>query len=79
LTAWILIDKAVRCGTLSKGSEERKEVKETSKHGGWGNDHKRAKVGRGFVVTAPPRNEYAGPYPKCAKCFTHHPDGVACR
>ncbi|GJR25782.1 putative reverse transcriptase domain-containing protein [Tanacetum coccineum] len=79
LTGWILTDEAVRCGTLSKGNEERKEVEETSKQGGWGNDHKRAKVGKGFVATAPPRNAYAGPYPKCAKCFTHHPDGVACR
>ncbi|GKA10216.1 reverse transcriptase domain-containing protein [Tanacetum coccineum] len=34
LTVGILIDEAVRCGTLSKGSEKRKEVEESSKQGG---------------------------------------------
>ncbi|GJV09075.1 putative reverse transcriptase domain-containing protein [Tanacetum coccineum] len=50
LTAGIQTNEAVRCGTLSKGSEKRKEVEETSKQGGWGNDNKRAKLGKGFVV-----------------------------
>nr|GEZ25827.1 putative reverse transcriptase domain-containing protein [Tanacetum cinerariifolium] len=68
-----------RCVTLSKGSEKRKEVEESSKQGGWGNDHKRAKVGKGFVAAAPLRNEYAGPYSKCTKCFAYHSEGAACR
>ncbi|GKA33520.1 putative reverse transcriptase domain-containing protein [Tanacetum coccineum] len=50
LTAGIPTDEAVRCGILSKGSEKRKEVEETSKQGGWGNDNKRAKLSKGFVV-----------------------------
>ncbi|GJS09500.1 putative reverse transcriptase domain-containing protein [Tanacetum coccineum] len=79
LTAGVLTDEAVRCGTLSKGSEKRKEVMETSKRGGSRNDNKRAKVGKGFVAAAPPRNEYVGSYPKCAKCFAYHLDGGPCR
>ncbi|GKE63641.1 hypothetical protein Tco_1514008, partial [Tanacetum coccineum] len=58
----------VRCGTLSKGSEKRKKVKETSKQGGSRNDNKRAKVGKGFVAVTPHRNEHVGSYPKRAKC-----------
>ncbi|GJW61702.1 putative reverse transcriptase domain-containing protein [Tanacetum coccineum] len=68
LTSRILTDKGVRCGTLSKGNEKRKVIEETSKQGGSGNDNKRAKVGRGFMAATPHRNEYAGSYPKCAKC-----------
>ncbi|GKF31828.1 hypothetical protein Tco_0101626, partial [Tanacetum coccineum] len=54
--AGILIDEAVSCGTLTKGNEKRKEVEETSKQGGWGNDNKRAKVNKGFVAATPHRN-----------------------
>ncbi|GJV13253.1 putative reverse transcriptase domain-containing protein [Tanacetum coccineum] len=79
LKAGILTDEAVRCGTLSKGSEKRKEVEETNKQGGFRNDNKRAKMGKGFVAVDPPRNEYVSSHPKCTKCFTHHPEGGVCR
>ncbi|GJT61493.1 putative reverse transcriptase domain-containing protein, partial [Tanacetum coccineum] len=62
------------CGTLTKGNEKRKGVEETSKPGGSWKDNKKAKVGTGFVATAPPRNEFVGPYPKCAKCYSYHPE-----
>ncbi|GJZ05942.1 putative reverse transcriptase domain-containing protein [Tanacetum coccineum] len=78
LRAGILTDEAVSCGTLTKGNEKRKGVEETSKQGGWGNDNKREKVSKGFVVATPHRNGYAGPHPKCAKCWTHHPEGGPC-
>ncbi|GJS27672.1 putative reverse transcriptase domain-containing protein [Tanacetum coccineum] len=55
--AVILTDEAVRCGTLTRSSEKRKEVEETSKQGGSWKDNKKAKVGKGFVATAPPRNK----------------------
>nr|GEU97299.1 hypothetical protein [Tanacetum cinerariifolium] len=74
LTDGILTDEVVRYGTLLKGSEKRKDVEETSKEGGLGNDNKRTKMGNRFVVVAPLRNEYVGSYPKYAKCFTYHPD-----
>ncbi|GJU17522.1 putative reverse transcriptase domain-containing protein [Tanacetum coccineum] len=64
LKFWILTDKAVRCGTLIRSSEKRKEVEETSKQGGSWKDIKKAKVGKGFMVTAPPRNENMDSYPK---------------
>ncbi|GKF43054.1 hypothetical protein Tco_0126396, partial [Tanacetum coccineum] len=75
LRVGILTDEAVSCGTLSKGNEKRKGVEETSKQGGWGNDNKRAEVSKGFVAATPHRNGYAGSHPKCAKCWTHHPEG----
>ncbi|GJU79265.1 putative reverse transcriptase domain-containing protein [Tanacetum coccineum] len=70
LRARILTDKAVSCGTLTKGNEKRKGVEETKKQGGWGNDNKRAKVSKGFMAVTPHRNGYAGPHPKCAKFGT---------
>ncbi|GKA37319.1 putative reverse transcriptase domain-containing protein [Tanacetum coccineum] len=72
--AGILTDEAVHCGTLTRSSEKRKEVEETSKQGGSWKDNKKAKVGKGFVATAPPRNENVGSYPNCAKCSAYHPE-----
>ncbi|GJY93131.1 putative reverse transcriptase domain-containing protein [Tanacetum coccineum] len=79
LKAGILTDEVVRCSTLTRSSEKRKEVEETSKQGGSWKDNKKAKVGKGFMVTAPPRNENVGSYPKCAKCFVYHPESGPCR
>ncbi|GJU25691.1 putative reverse transcriptase domain-containing protein [Tanacetum coccineum] len=75
----ILTDEAVHCGTLTRSSEKRKEVVEISKQGGSWKVNKKAKVGKGFVATAPPRNVNVGAYPKCAKCFTYHPESRPCR
>ncbi|GKB23861.1 putative reverse transcriptase domain-containing protein, partial [Tanacetum coccineum] len=79
LRAGILTDEAVSCGTLTKGNEKRKGVEETSKLGGSWKENKKAKVGTGFVATAPPRNKYVGPYLKCAKCYSYHPEDVNCQ
>ncbi|GJZ74158.1 putative reverse transcriptase domain-containing protein [Tanacetum coccineum] len=57
--AGILMDEAISCGTLTKGSDKRKGVEESSKTGGSWKDNKKAKTGTGFVATAPPRNEIA--------------------
>ncbi|GJU70858.1 putative reverse transcriptase domain-containing protein [Tanacetum coccineum] len=78
LRASILTDEAISCGTLSKGSEKRKANDEGAKSGGSWKDKKKAKVGAGFVATAPPRNEYVS-YPRCTKCNTHHIEGGSCR
>ncbi|GJR35960.1 putative reverse transcriptase domain-containing protein [Tanacetum coccineum] len=78
LRAGILTDEAISCGTLSKGSEKRKANDEGANPGGSWKDKKKAKVGAGFVATAPPRNEYVN-YPKCTKCNTHHIEGGNCR
>ncbi|GKF16001.1 putative reverse transcriptase domain-containing protein, partial [Tanacetum coccineum] len=48
--AGILTDEAVRCGTLTRSSEKRKEVEETSKQRGSWKDNMKEKVGKGFVV-----------------------------
>ncbi|GJY93926.1 putative reverse transcriptase domain-containing protein [Tanacetum coccineum] len=72
--AGILTDEAVSCGTLTKGSDKRKGVEESSKTGGSWKDNKKAKTGTGFVATAPTRNETA----KCGKCYTSHPENRPC-
>ncbi|GJX59932.1 putative reverse transcriptase domain-containing protein [Tanacetum coccineum] len=79
LRAGILTDEAISCGTLTKGNEKRKGIEETSKSGGSWRDNKKAKVETGFVATAPPRNESVGPYSKCAKCYTYHPENGPCK
>ncbi|GJU01924.1 reverse transcriptase domain-containing protein [Tanacetum coccineum] len=79
LMAGILTDEAVSYGTLTKGSDKRKGVEESSKTRGSGKDNKKAKVEIGFVATTPPRNETVGYYPRCSKCYTHHPENGSCR
>ncbi|GKC60777.1 putative reverse transcriptase domain-containing protein, partial [Tanacetum coccineum] len=59
LKAETLTDEAVRCGTLSKSSEKRKEVEEPSKQKGSWTDNKKAKVGKVFMAAGLTRNEYA--------------------
>nr|GEY66357.1 putative reverse transcriptase domain-containing protein [Tanacetum cinerariifolium] len=78
LKAGILTDEVDRCGTLTRSSEKRKEVEETSKQGGSWKDNKKEKVGKGFVAKTPPRNENVGSYSKCAKC-SYHLEGGLCR
>ncbi|GJY08399.1 putative reverse transcriptase domain-containing protein [Tanacetum coccineum] len=75
LKVGILTDEAVCCGTLTRSSEKRKEVEETSKQGGSWKDNKKVKVGKGFAMTAPPRNENIGSYSKCFKYYAYHQEG----
>nr|GEW34115.1 hypothetical protein [Tanacetum cinerariifolium] len=56
LTAGILTDEAVHCGTLTKGNDKRKEMEESSKQWSTWKDNKKSKTGSGFVVKVPPRN-----------------------
>ncbi|GJR20346.1 putative reverse transcriptase domain-containing protein, partial [Tanacetum coccineum] len=79
LRAGILTDEAVSCGTLTKGNEKRKGVEETSKSGGSWKENKKAKVGTGFVATTSPRNDFVGSNPRCAKCYTYHPENGPCK
>ncbi|GKA96266.1 putative reverse transcriptase domain-containing protein, partial [Tanacetum coccineum] len=74
LRAGILTDEVVSCGTLTKGSDKRKGVEESSKTRGSWKDNKRAKTGTGFVATAPIRNGTA----MCGKCYTSHPENRPC-
>ncbi|GJY61538.1 putative reverse transcriptase domain-containing protein [Tanacetum coccineum] len=79
LRVGILTDEAISCGTLSKSNEKRNAVEETSKFEGSWRDKKKAKMGAGFVATAPPKNEFVNQYPKCTKCYTYHPEDGVCR
>ncbi|GKB83225.1 reverse transcriptase domain-containing protein [Tanacetum coccineum] len=45
LRAGILTDEAISCGTLTKGSDKRKGVEESSKTEGFWKDNKKAKTG----------------------------------
>ncbi|GJU36308.1 hypothetical protein Tco_1184662 [Tanacetum coccineum] len=64
LRAGILTDEAISCGTLSKSNEKRKAMEETSKSGGSWRDKKKAKMGAGFVPTAPPKMNLPGHFAK---------------
>nr|GFC06670.1 hypothetical protein [Tanacetum cinerariifolium] len=79
LTARILTDEVVRCGTLTKGNDKRKEMDESSKQGSTWKDNKKAKTRSGFVATVPPKNDNVNTYPKCAKCYTFHPENAPCK
>nr|GEX81892.1 putative reverse transcriptase domain-containing protein [Tanacetum cinerariifolium] len=50
LTAGILTDEVVRCGTLTKGNDKRKEMEESSKQGSTWKENKKAKTGSGHFV-----------------------------
>ncbi|GJS24947.1 putative reverse transcriptase domain-containing protein [Tanacetum coccineum] len=72
----ILTDEAVRCGTLTKGNDKRKEMEESSKQGSTWKDNKKFKTGSGYVATFPPKSDNVNTYPKCAKCYTFHPENA---
>nr|GEU71450.1 hypothetical protein [Tanacetum cinerariifolium] len=76
LTAGILTDEAVCYGTLTKGNDKRKKMEELSKQGSTWEDNKKAKIGSGFVGTVPPKNDDVNTYPKCAKCYSFHPENA---
>ncbi|GJV50582.1 putative reverse transcriptase domain-containing protein [Tanacetum coccineum] len=77
LTVRILTDEAVYSGTLAKAGEKRKERDEASKSESVGKDEKKAKGGRGFVATVPPRRKN-GNFPKCARCKGFHAEKGPC-
>ncbi|GKC90294.1 reverse transcriptase domain-containing protein, partial [Tanacetum coccineum] len=52
----ILIDEVVRCGTLTKGNDNRKEIEESSRQGSTWKDNKKSKTRSGFMVTVPPKS-----------------------
>ncbi|GKE63889.1 hypothetical protein Tco_1514256 [Tanacetum coccineum] len=50
LMAGILTDEVVRCGTLTKGNDKKKEMKESSRQGSTWKDNKKSKIGSGQVA-----------------------------
>ncbi|GKD65305.1 putative reverse transcriptase domain-containing protein [Tanacetum coccineum] len=60
LMAGILTNEVVRCGTLTKGNDKRKEMEESSKQRSTWKDNKKSKTRSGFVVTVPHRNDNLG-------------------
>ncbi|GJS70993.1 putative reverse transcriptase domain-containing protein [Tanacetum coccineum] len=58
----ILTDEVVRCGTLTKVNDKRKEMEESSKQGSTWKDNKKSKTGSGFVATS--LNHLCFDYPK---------------
>nr|GFB41357.1 hypothetical protein [Tanacetum cinerariifolium] len=80
LRAGILTDEVVSCGTLIKGNEKRKGVKESSKQGGGRNENKRAKKPshitrncRSPIKQVAPINAVRGGYEpgSCYECGSH--------
>ncbi|GJS88042.1 putative reverse transcriptase domain-containing protein [Tanacetum coccineum] len=66
-------------GTLTKGNDKRKEIKESSKQGSTWKDNKKPKTGQGFMATVPPRNDNVSTYSKCVRCYTYHPGNEPCK
>ncbi|GKA67775.1 reverse transcriptase domain-containing protein [Tanacetum coccineum] len=79
LTAGILTDEVVRYGTLTKGNDKRNKMEESSRQGSTWKDNKKSKTGSGYVVTFPPKSDNVNTYPKCAKCYTFHPENAPCK
>ncbi|GJU87915.1 putative reverse transcriptase domain-containing protein [Tanacetum coccineum] len=75
----ILIDEVVHCGTLTKGNDKRKEMEESSRQGRTWKDNKKSKTRSGYVATFPPKSNNVNTYPKCAKCYTFHPENAPCK
>ncbi|GJT65970.1 putative reverse transcriptase domain-containing protein [Tanacetum coccineum] len=71
----ILTDEAVCSGTLAKAGKKRKERDEASKSESVGKDEKKAKWGRGFVATVPPRREN-GNFPKDCRTPVRHAEPI---
>ncbi|GKE29487.1 reverse transcriptase domain-containing protein [Tanacetum coccineum] len=69
--------KRVTSGTLAKAGGKRKEKDEASKSESVGKDENKAKGGRGFVATVPPRREN-GNFPKCVRCKRIHAEKGPC-
>ncbi|GJS19708.1 putative reverse transcriptase domain-containing protein [Tanacetum coccineum] len=80
LKAVVLIDEAVRSGSLKKSGEKRGDGGEPSKEGNFKGDNKRTRAGKVFAtITNPVKKEYTGLAPKCTNCpFYHFPD-MPCR
>ncbi|GJV44280.1 reverse transcriptase domain-containing protein [Tanacetum coccineum] len=57
LMVGILTDEAVRCGTLTKGNDKRKDMEESSKQGSIWKDNKKSKSRLGFIAIVPQSNE----------------------
>ncbi|GJR44586.1 putative reverse transcriptase domain-containing protein [Tanacetum coccineum] len=64
LTAGILTNEAVRCGTLTKGNNKRNEMEESSRQGSTWKDNKRSRTGLGYVATFPSKSDNVKTYPK---------------
>ncbi|GKE84280.1 putative reverse transcriptase domain-containing protein [Tanacetum coccineum] len=57
-------------------NDKRKEMEESSRQGSTWKDNKKSKTGSGYVVTFPPKSDNVNTYPKCAKCYTSHPENA---
>ncbi|GJY91213.1 putative reverse transcriptase domain-containing protein [Tanacetum coccineum] len=76
LTAEILTNEVVRYETLTKRNDKRKEMEESSRQGSTWKDNKKSKTRLGYVATFPPKSDNVNTYPKCAKCYTFHPENA---
>ncbi|GJT73629.1 reverse transcriptase domain-containing protein [Tanacetum coccineum] len=79
LLARVLIDEAVRNGSLKRTGERRGDGGESSKEGNVKGDNKRARAGKVFaIIINPMRKEYVGLAPKCTNCNFHYNPETPC-
>ncbi|GKD53558.1 reverse transcriptase domain-containing protein [Tanacetum coccineum] len=80
LKAGMLIDEAIRNGSLRKNTQKRGNVREPSRDGNVRDDHKRSRTRRAFASTTNPvRREYTGAAPKCTNYNFYHHLEMPCR
>ncbi|GJV24393.1 putative reverse transcriptase domain-containing protein [Tanacetum coccineum] len=58
---------------------KRNEMEESSRQGSTWKDNKKSKFGSGYVAKFPPKSDNVNTYPKCAKCYTFHPENAPCK
>ncbi|GJZ10212.1 reverse transcriptase domain-containing protein [Tanacetum coccineum] len=78
--ARMLIDEAIRNGSLRKNTKKKGNGGEPSSNGNVRDDHKRSRTGRAFAsTTSSVSREYMGAAPKSTNCNFHHHPEMPCR
>nr|GEV78630.1 hypothetical protein [Tanacetum cinerariifolium] len=62
-----------------RGNDKGKDMEDQVSKGVHRKKNKKAMTGSGFVATVPPKNDNVNTYPKCAKCYTFHPENAPCK
>ncbi|GJU23176.1 hypothetical protein Tco_1156518 [Tanacetum coccineum] len=79
LKAGMLIDEAIRNGSLKKNTEKRGNSRELSRKENVRDDNKRSRTGRVFAtIINPVRKEYMGTTPECTNRSFHYNPEMPC-
>ncbi|GKD31664.1 putative reverse transcriptase domain-containing protein [Tanacetum coccineum] len=54
-------------------------MEESSRQGSTWKDNKKSRTGSRYMATFTPKSDNVNTYPKCAKCYTFHPENAPCK